>query len=278
MQRFIYVSLWIVLVAALAIVSKSEGAYCGYGSQQKREGVEVGSFLSFMSSDVVRGRRKGGRVVIPMLSVLVESFESSLALYCNVGGIFDLGDKPRDVGDVSFGCGVVGRTNDGFVFDVGGMIFRVSSKQSSLLKDVFGVKVLPYETYVGIVIDNIFRPSLYCFYNFYSREIALEGKVKYDWSLASLGLYNFMFGFTGEIGYDSSDRPLGFPYSDFFGRKDYVYYGVALRLIYRLRSKLDARVGVSYEGNAASKNSWVNRGEKRYKDNIWFNASFNFAF
>ncbi|MDR1457753.1 MAG: hypothetical protein LBI47_02820, partial [Puniceicoccales bacterium] len=61
------------------------------------------------------------------------------------------------------------------------------------------------------------------------------------------------------------------------GRRDYWYYGMSLCLIYKLAIG-EASVGVSYEGNAAEKYSWVNRGKDYNKNNVWFNALINFLF
>jgi hypothetical protein len=67
-------------------------------------------------------------------------------------------------------------------------------------------------------------------------------------------------------------------YAPDFGKKDDLCDGTSAYLVHKLdtgdRTKM--KVGVTYEGNSASKYSWVNYGEN-YENNVWFNISFSFS-
>jgi hypothetical protein len=273
-QKLVYISMVVVFVLGLVTISNEA---CHVHAGEERVEVNLSVSANFMSKYVVRGVKVRNSIFMPTAEVVVGSLTDGVDFYCGVVGVVSVEDRHEDASGVSFISGVRYRNGDGLIFDVGGTYFRVLHVLP--LKDVFGSGLWSHGFYVGVAADAVFRPSLYCFYGSYGNEISLEGRVEYDWSLAGLGLYNFMFGFAGEIGYNYVGKPWGLPYADCLGSKGYLYYGIASHLIYRFGTGAKARMGVSYEGNAASKNSWVNGcRERRNRNNIWFNVSFDFEF
>ncbi|MDR2779238.1 MAG: hypothetical protein LBB16_03060 [Puniceicoccales bacterium] len=180
---------------------------------------------------------------------------------------------------ISLGGGIVYHVTDKVFLDLGGFFSRYAARSSSL-GGLLAPGVWLHALCIGVAADVILCPSLYFNYNSYGKEMFLEGMVRHYWDLSSLGLRNFMLKFTAEVGCSRSERPYDLPYASTLGKKDYVYYGTAFCLVYRLsrlRANGEAGIGVAYEGNGASKYSWVNCG-RNYKNNVWFNAFLDFSF
>jgi hypothetical protein len=266
--------------AVAVLVMVCGGVFSGCYGYEWQEGEKKGGIsLSFTSKSVVRGHRIGEKgLSVRYGSVLRSMFlgERRVDFCCDVGVDVDLGAVHDDA--ILMGCNFIYyAVLEGVIMDVGGLIFRNSESSSSFPKKFWSTRIWSYGLYTGVVMESvIFRPSLYCIYRSYDGEVALEGRIKHEMSLLPLGLRNFMLGLSGEIGYDYTGKPYGLPYASSLGRRDYLYYGAALSLIYRLASG-EASVGVAYEGNMAEKDSWVNYGEN-YKNNVWFNALLSFSF
>jgi hypothetical protein len=276
---YIFGGVWVVVAIVLIVVCGGVFSEC-YGYEWQENEKKGGISLSFVSKNVVRGRKGGEDVLAARYGSVLRSMllrERRLDFCCDVEMDVDLG--PEHNGGFLWGCDFIYYASiEGVVVDIGGMVFRnVYESASSFLETFRSIDGWSYGLYVGVVMEDvIFRPSLYCVYRSYDEEVALEGRIKQQWSLLPLGLRDFMLGFSGEIGYDYTGKPYGLPYASSLGRRDYWYYGTALSLIYKLASG-EASVGVAYEGNAAKKDSWVNWGEN-YKNNVWFNALLNFSF
>jgi hypothetical protein len=270
-RKLLYVfggSVWVV-VAVLMMVKGIGGCY---GSEWQGDRKGMGLIVSFMSKDVARGHREGGSVLaVRYNSVLKSMFtrERKVDLCCEMEVSVDL--ESMRGGEILWNCDFVCYAPiEGVVTDIGGVVFRNAGFSSSSTIWLYGF-------YAGVMMQNVIcRPSLYCLCQSYGREVALEGRIEHRWDLLPLGLHGFMLEFSGAMGYGYASKPYGLPYAHSFGRKDYWYYGMALSLIYKLTAG-EASIGVSYESNAASKDSWVNYGEN-YKNNVWFNAIVNFSF
>jgi hypothetical protein len=251
-----------------------------YGRQLGSKDVNLD--VSFVSKNVVRGRREEGSVLAFECNAILKSMSVNEGRVDLCYGVMvDIGLGLGSVCDnaVSMEGSVVYYMVNNMVLDVGGVVLRHTESLLHLVGKGEEVchGVWSYGFYSGVLMEDVFfRPSLYCIYKSYDEGVALEGRIKHQWSLLPWGLQDFMLGFAGEIGYDYTGKPYGLPYVSSLGRKDYWYYGAALSLIYKLAIG-EASIGVSYEGNAASKNSWVNCGES-YKNNVWFNALLNFSF
>jgi hypothetical protein len=270
-------SVWVVVAVLVMLWVGVSCGCCGYEWQEGRRkgGISVG----FVSKNVTRGWRGRGNALSVRYGSVVRSMsvkERRVDFCCEVDVGVDLESMRDD--EILLGCNFIYyATLEGMVVDVGGMIFRNAESSSSLQKGLWGNRVWSYGFYVGTVMENvIFRPSLYCIYRSYTDEIILEGRGQYEMNLLPLGLRDFVLRFSGELGYDRTGKPYGLPYASSLGRRGYWYYGAAICLIYKLSSG-EASVGVAYEGNAAEKYSWVNRG-RSYRDNVWFNAFLNFSF
>jgi hypothetical protein len=268
---------WVVVGILVVICGSIPFGCWGY---EWEKGIVKGRICAgFVSKNVSQGCRIGGKVLaVRYGSVLGSVFvrEYRVDFCCDV--VMDVDLESAYDNDISWGCNFVYYAlNESMVVDIGGMICRDAESFSSSPKKLWSTKAWFYGLYTGVMMENVIsQPSLYCIYKSYDKEIALEGRIQHQWSLLPLGLHDFMLGFSGEVGCVYARKPFGVPYASSLGRRDYWYYGTAFCLIYKLATG-EARVGISYEGNAASKSSWVNRG-KDYKNNVWFNASLDFSF
>jgi hypothetical protein len=132
------------------------------------------------------------------------------------------------------------------------------------------------EVYAGIVVDILTKPSLYCFYDFNHREIAIEGAIEYSFDLSPFLFSGLGIDMKVNVGHYYAEKPYGEPISSYINSTNkYYYYGTEVNLVYEL-DHVRIKVGVSYAGNAASKKSWFNGIYA--KNNMWFNASINCSF
>jgi hypothetical protein len=122
------------------------------------------------------------------------------------------------------------------------------------------------EIYIGIATDFMLSPSIYCFYDFTKREVAVEGAVSFTFDLSERVLQGLSLKVLGNIGFDKAKKPYAIKYklSDFisddknFHDQGYFYYGIGSDLVFSLNDKAKFSAGVSYEGNTASKNDVCN--------------------
>lgn len=140
------------------------------------------------------------------------------------------------------------------------------------------------EIYGGVIVDVLLEPSLYCFYDFDCKEVAIEGRVSYNVDLAQYVVSGLEIDLGAKVGFDQSSKPYGLPYNiEKSGKKSYSYYGVNADLVYELNSNARAKVGFSYEGNSAEKKSWVNGAiddgiMPGHRNSLWINASIDCSF
>jgi hypothetical protein len=138
-----------------------------------------------------------------------------------------------------------------------------------------GMKKGSNEIYVGVTADVLLSPSLYCFYDFDYRELAIEGKVNYYFDLSNEVLSGLGLDLNAKIGHDRISRPYGianFPND----QKQYFYYGAGLDLVCNLNEHTKAKIGGAFEGNSAKKDAWLNANRK--KNSVWLNASIDCSF
>jgi hypothetical protein len=119
-------------------------------------------------------------------------------------------------------------------------------------------------------------PSLYCYYDFGRKEIAMEGKITHTFDLSQSLIHGVTLECGAKAGYDHMSRLWGRPYDSSYGKKSYCYYGANADLVYGLGEHVKAKVGVAYEGNSAKKVHVLNVEGK--KNSIWFNASVDCSF
>jgi hypothetical protein len=194
----------------------------------------------------------------------------------------------------------------GFSYDTGhflaadlGFIFHVWRKRFGLPGDSVDFKHRTREIYVGLLSDVLLNPSLYYAYDFQWKRHNLEGKVRHNYALSSIGLDGFSLDFLGKIGYDHTKKPYGVKdafkkdayeiedggdeadaYGIFYGkRKGYFYYGSGVDLVYQFNELISARAGVRYEGTRQKK-AWVHGfgGAKPRRHLCWFTAAVEGSF
>lgn len=138
------------------------------------------------------------------------------------------------------------------------------------------------EIHAGVIADVLLEPSLYCFYDFNRKEIAIEGRVRYNFDLSQYTFSGLEVDLGAKVGFDRSTKPLGVPMIERYGRNNYSYYGVNADLVYELNNNARAKVGVAYEGNSAKKDAWANGAVDTampgHKNSIWLNASVDCSF
>jgi hypothetical protein len=134
--------------------------------------------------------------------------------------------------------------------------------------------------------DVLLSPSMYFFYDFGSREAAIEGRVAYTYDLAQFGVNGVALELGAKLGYDKASRPFACKKydRDTMGKKGYFYYGANADLVYSFNEHTKARAGLEIAGNSAKKNAWVNNwatdvaGVGAHKSLVWFNASVDCSF
>lgn len=148
------------------------------------------------------------------------------------------------------------------------------------------------EIYIGVSADAITCQSLYVFYNFECREVAIEGKVSYTLDLGQFGLNKFLADFSCKAGFDRASRLMGancvganshYDNNVWKNSKDYIYYSAVADLVYSLNEKANMRVGVEYVGNSAKNGSSVKRiaiscSGDGHKNMLFFRSSVDCAF
>ncbi|MDR1413349.1 MAG: hypothetical protein LBI56_00185 [Puniceicoccales bacterium] len=150
---------------------------------------------------------------------------------------------------------------------------------NSLLSDVLGVKKGSNEVYVGVYADVLLSPSLYCFYNFDYKEVALEGKANYYFDLSEQVLSGLGIDLGAKLGYDRTSKPYGSSIFERGDHKGYCYYGANVDLVCALNEHAKAKIGAAVEGNSAKKDAVINIFSiNDKKTQIWFNASVDCAF
>ncbi|MDR2628591.1 MAG: hypothetical protein LBC30_01190 [Puniceicoccales bacterium] len=141
-----------------------------------------------------------------------------------------------------------------------------------------------HEIHGGIIVDVLLEPSLYCFYDFTREELAIEGRIKYNFDLSQYAFSGLGVNLGAKVGFDQAGRPYGLTYDNSMGKKSYSYYGVNADLIYELNNNARVKIGIAYEGNSAEQSSWTNGSvldsvaAPSHRNNLWANASVDCSF
>ena len=230
--------------------------------------IDVNTSVGFDTEYAYRGVKRGQQVFLPKAEMSAAIFEGA-KLYFGAEAALPLKDVKTDC-EYSFArtdlyVGMTYSINEMFTVDAGYAHYFYTDAKDLKIKSA-SIKRDANEIYVGVMADVIASPSLYAFYDFDCREVAVEGKVGYTLDLGQFGLNNFAADFSAKVGYDYAKRPFGIKdlrqaghYTDAKGDKGYVYYGAGADLVYSITENAKIRTGVAYEGNSAKKDSFVNR-------------------
>lgn len=221
--------------------------------------------MKFETEHVNRGRREiSGCAFVPSAEASYQLFDDARVY---VGTEASLRTKNDDLNDVAPYVGCMYDINDMFTVDAG---------YTHHFYNEIGESYDGSELYLGLLTDVMFSPSVYAEYNFKTEDFNFVGTVGYNFDLSQYAISGLGIDLGAKLGYDRCNKPGGIDYNAKMGKKDYMYYGVNADLIYSINDTAKARAGVSYEGNSAKKNAWVNGNHAR--NMIWFNASVDCAF
>jgi hypothetical protein len=275
----------VVAAALFGLAAVSVSAGQGSDSQPAKVGADVS--VKFVTENVHRGRREDCKSFQPKVGFGYEVFDG-VKIGFGVDSSIPLIGAERNGGPnvgahVSPYLEVNYDVTDVFTLDAG----YFHHLHTNLAKHIGGGaskhKRNTNEIFAGVSADVIASPSLHLFYDFDRREIALEGKVGYNFDLSQYAVSGLGVDLGAKIGLDSAKKPYGRPRITTGptpdGKKGYCYYGANADLVYSFNGNAKAKVGVSFEGNSAKKNSWVNKpADGHHKNFVWFNASVDCSF
>ncbi|MDR0742108.1 MAG: hypothetical protein LBE98_01435 [Puniceicoccales bacterium] len=243
--------------------------------------------VQFQTERVFRGRNEFHKALTPQVKVGYP--------VCDGGNVYGGVDSALELkgmsvlNQVSPYLGILWDVTELFTVD-GGYKHRFHTAMPKEGRDLNGNIIRPErssnEIYAGVIADVLLEPSLYCFYDIDRKEIAVEGRVRYNFDLSQYAFSGLGVNLGAKIGFDQADKPYGVAYkkeNPGTGDKSYCYYGVNADLIYELNNNARAKLGVAFEGNSAKKVSWVNGNDEDSqvagnKNNLWLNASVDCAF
>lgn len=238
-------------------------------------GLDVGT--KFSSEYITRGHKEGCHVFIPNAEVSVPMFDKAKVY----GGIWSVlgteGDLEEARNQLAPYIGASYDITDMFTLDVGYIHHFYTNTPTNVAGVPSELKRNSSEIYFGVMADVLLSPSLYFYYDFDAKEIAIEGKVAYSFDFAQFGVTGVSLDLTAKLGYDRADKP--FCCSEKIDdHKDVVYYGIGADLVYGFNEHTKARVGIAFEGNSGNKEEcWANEATG-HKNFVWFNASVDCSF
>ncbi|MDR1413582.1 MAG: hypothetical protein LBI56_01420 [Puniceicoccales bacterium] len=128
------------------------------------------------------------------------------------------------------------------------------------------------EIYAGIAANVLLKPAFYTFYDFDNQDFSAEVSVGHKFDLQQC-LRGLELEVSAKIGVEAVKKAGGVAIEG--EKKDFFYYGTGAGLVYAFNDNARVKVGISYEGNSAKKNSWVNGS---HRDFLWGSASINCSF
>jgi hypothetical protein len=269
----------------------------GYLGAFEMPALNLDTSIKFKTEHVVRGRLEGRKVFSPKVNVSTPLFtkgKAYLGAYSAIGTDSDkvFGFVPATRNSVDPYIGLSYDVTDTFTLDAGYINHIYTNLPTQAVTDD-GSKVPFYykrntsEVYFGVMADVLLAPSVYFFYDFGSKEVAIEGNVAYTYDLAQFGVNGVSIELGAKLGYDKASRPFACKIYDraTMGKKEYFYYGASADLVYSFNESAKARAGVEIAGNSAKKAAWTNAWWKSldgdtgaHKSLVWFNASVDCSF
>ncbi len=226
--------------------------------------------MKFATEYNVKGRQETpNRVFMPSAEVSYQMFNSA-SVYIGTDAVLKM--KNDGVNDIAPYIGCMYNISDMFTVDLGYThhFWEGASYGSSISYD-------SKEPYFGLLIDMMFKPSLYFEYDCNFKQLHVVGTTGYSFDLSQYALSGVSVDLEAKLGYVHCKKLVDTNISPIYGKKEYVYYGVSADLVYSITDCAKARAGIACGGNGTSKKSWANV-ESNAKNMIWFNASVDCAF
>ncbi|MDR2779307.1 MAG: hypothetical protein LBB16_03440 [Puniceicoccales bacterium] len=236
--------------------------------------------IKFQTDRVFRGRNEFGKALAPQVKVGYQCCEEA-SIYVGVDTAISIQGGSNIFQHISPYLGALWDVTEVFTLEAGYKhhFYTTMGKQYTTGEPV-DIKRCSNEIYAGVTADVLLEPSLYCFYDFDRKEVAIEGRVGYNFDLSQYSISGLGINLGAKLGYDYANKPYGYNIDvSSEGKKNYCYYGVNADLVYELNNNAKAKFGLAYEGNSAKKESWVNNILTRgHKNSLWLNASVDCAF
>ncbi|MDR1528716.1 MAG: hypothetical protein LBS22_03995 [Puniceicoccales bacterium] len=233
--------------------------------------------VQFQSERVFRGRNEFHKTFTPQVKAGYPIYDGG-NLYVGIDSVLCAESGPFN--QVNPYLGVLWDVTELFTVD-GGFKHHFYTSMPKETREKEKTERNSSEIHVGVIADVLLEPSLYCFYDFTRREVAIEGRVRYNFDLSQYAFSGLGVNLGAKVGFDQASKPYGFAYKSKHGKKSYGYYGINADLIYELNNNARAKVGVAYEGNSAKQESWVNASTPQQsgaRNSIWVNASIDCSF
>jgi hypothetical protein len=253
----------------------------GLYAEDIRSDLTIETSVSFQTERVFRGRNEFHKTLNPNARLGYFVCDGCNA-YLGIDTAISTSEETA-LGNVLPYLGVLWDVDETFTLD-GGYGHYFYPKMDEDASPRGKIKDGSNEIYGGVIIDVLAEPSLYVFYDFDRKEVAVEGRLFYNVDLAQYAFSGLGVNLGAKVGFDRASKPYGVAYyvSDADGNKHYSYYGVNADLIYELNNNAKAKVGIAYEGNSSKQTSWVNGGldpqVPGHKNNFWVNASIDCSF
>lgn len=252
----------------------------------------------YASEYVTRGRKEGKSAFMPKAEVGMPIFGKGKVYVGTLAVLGTDGNWKQTRNQVAPYIGASYDVTDMFTVDLG----YVHHLYTNTPKTVNVTALLPIgnrdipsgferntnEVYVGVMADVLLSPSVYAYYDFDCREVALEGKVAYSFDFSRFGVNGLALDLGAKLGYDRAKKPFANKYLEeyakVFGHKGYMYYGLNADLVYSFNEHAKARVGMSLEGNSGKKDwkRWQNApefaGNGHHRSFLFFTASVDCLF
>ncbi|MDR2778870.1 MAG: hypothetical protein LBB16_01105 [Puniceicoccales bacterium] len=241
----------------------------------------VDTSVGFKSEHVFRGRKELCESMVTEAMLKYQTLDK-IATYVGINSGLGM-EKQAICNHVSPYVGILYDITDMFTLDAGYKyhFYTAMPKEydvSAGIKIPSGIKRHSNEVYAGIAADVLLKPSLYCFYDFERREVAIEGALGHNFDLSLLLFDGLGIDLEAKVGYDHADKPLGASEKVNIKKAYYCYYGFDADLVYEFNQHAKAKVGIGYEGNSANKNAWVNGHGGCNNNQVWVNASIDCSF
>jgi hypothetical protein len=252
---------------AVACLCSQEKAKTAVSS---KENLSIETSVKFGTEGVFRGRKEiaGKKTFFPKVRVAY-AFLPEAQFYAGVDAFLGIGsEEPGSRVNPTFGVSY--DVSDTFTLDAGYVHHLYTSVKKADQQRRNGSEI-----YGGVIADVLLTPSLYFFYDFSRREVAIEGNVGYTLDLSKYSCPGFSLELGAKLGFDSAKRPSGNDYVPAFKKKGYCYYGASADLVYEVNSHAEVKIGVAYVGNSAKSDSWAG---VMGRNMVWFSTSIDCSF
>ncbi|MDR1433065.1 MAG: hypothetical protein LBI61_01840 [Puniceicoccales bacterium] len=229
---------------------------------EKNSDFEFGTNVKFITERVSHGVRSCGKAVVPSVA-LGYKISDDLKVSLSADVIAALVDKYSRVAPC---LGVTYYATDIFTLDAGYTHYIYASAVGDAQKN-------SNEIYAGATVNILLSPALYTFYDFDGEDFSIDASVSHSFDMSERIIDGLSFDVGASIGYENVGKLDG---KRIEGQKrDFIYYGVSGDIVCAINANAKAKIGVSYGGNSAKLNSWVNGPHRNF---VWVTASLGCSF